>query len=118
MLQRNIACYNTFSKAVGRRQLYENGFCLLPAFLLFLQCFGELHLERDFLNFLVFCKVKTGDVVNSHSSLEMSHTSNASKPLTAKSDVNLSQTTIFRLFETDRVCRRQFQICWRWQKAL
>ena len=28
-----------------------------------------------------------------------------------------SQTTNFRLFQTQRVCRRQFQIRWKWQKV-
>ena len=28
------------------------------------------------------------------------------------------QTTNFRLFQTERVCRRQFQIWWKWQKAI
>ena len=32
--------------------------------------------------------------------------------------LTLSQTTNFRLFQSWRVCRRQFQICWKWQKAL
>ena len=31
---------------------------------------------------------------------------------------NLSQTTIFRLFQTQRVCRRLFQLWWKWQKNL
>ena len=31
---------------------------------------------------------------------------------------NVSQATSFRLFETERVCRRQFQIWWNWQKVL
>ena len=30
--------------------------------------------------------------------------------------LTLSQTTNFRLFQTERVCRRQFQIWWQWQK--
>ena len=32
--------------------------------------------------------------------------------------LTLSQTTHFRPFQTERVCRRQFQIWWKWQKAL
>ena len=28
------------------------------------------------------------------------------------------QTTNFRLFQTERVCRRQFQIWWKWQKVI
>ena len=28
------------------------------------------------------------------------------------------QTTNFRLFQTERVCRRQFQICRKWQKVI
>ena len=28
------------------------------------------------------------------------------------------QTTNFRLFQTQRVCRRQFQIWWKWQKVI
>ena len=32
--------------------------------------------------------------------------------------LTFSQTTNFRLFQTKRVCRRQFQILWKWQKAL
>ena len=28
------------------------------------------------------------------------------------------QTTNFRLFQTERVCRRQFQIWWKWQKII
>ena len=28
------------------------------------------------------------------------------------------QTTNFRLFQTERVCRRQFQICRKWKKAI
>ena len=31
--------------------------------------------------------------------------------------LTLSQTTIIRLFQTGRVSRRQFQICWKWQRA-
>ena len=30
----------------------------------------------------------------------------------------LSQTTNFRLFQTERFCRRQFQIWWKWKKNL
>ena len=32
--------------------------------------------------------------------------------------LTLSQTTNFRLFQTERVCRRQFQIWRKWQKAI
>ena len=32
--------------------------------------------------------------------------------------LTLSQTTNFRLFQTQGVCRRQFQTWWRWQKVL
>ena len=32
--------------------------------------------------------------------------------------LSLSQTTNFRRFLTERVCRRQFQAYWKWQKAL
>ena len=32
--------------------------------------------------------------------------------------LTLSQTTNFWLFQIERVCRRQFQIGWKWQKAL
>ena len=32
--------------------------------------------------------------------------------------LTLSQTTNFRLFQTERVCRGQFQIWWQWQKVL
>ena len=31
--------------------------------------------------------------------------------------LTLSQTTKFRLFQTERVCRWQFQIWWKWQKV-
>ena len=30
--------------------------------------------------------------------------------------LTLSQTTNFRFFQTERVCRRQFQFWWKWQK--
>ena len=48
-------------------------------------------------------------------------------PPEAKSDLfwgkkglpqTLSQMTNFRLFQTEIVCRRQFQIWWKWQKVL
>ena len=32
--------------------------------------------------------------------------------------LTLSQTTNFRRFQTERGCRRQFQIWWKWQKVL
>ena len=32
--------------------------------------------------------------------------------------LTLSQRTNFRLFPTERVCRQQFQIWWKWQKVL
>ena len=32
--------------------------------------------------------------------------------------LTLSQTTNFRLFQTETVCRRQFLIWWKWQKGL
>ena len=32
--------------------------------------------------------------------------------------LTLSQTTNFRLSKTERACRRQFQIWWKWQKLL
>ena len=32
--------------------------------------------------------------------------------------LTLSQTAHFRLFQTERVCRRQFQIYWKWKKVL
>ena len=32
--------------------------------------------------------------------------------------LTLSQATNFRLFQTERGCRRQFQIWWKWQKVL
>ena len=32
--------------------------------------------------------------------------------------LTLSQTTNFGLFQIERVCRRQFQIGWKWQKVL
>ena len=35
-----------------------------------------------------------------------------------KTVLTLSQATNFRLFQTERVCRRQFQIPQKWQKAL
>ena len=31
-------------------------------------------------------------------------------------DLTLSQTTNFGLFQSERVCRRQFQFWWKWQK--
>ena len=31
--------------------------------------------------------------------------------------LTLSQTTYFRLFQTERLCRRQFQIWWKWKKV-
>ena len=34
-----------------------------------------------------------------------------------RSILTLSQTTNFRLFQTQRVCRRQIQIWWKWQKV-
>ena len=34
------------------------------------------------------------------------------------SDLTLSQTTNFRLFKTERVCRRQFQIWRKWHKVI
>ena len=33
-------------------------------------------------------------------------------------ELTLSQATNFRLSQTQRVCRRQFQSCWKWQKVL
>ena len=33
-------------------------------------------------------------------------------------DLTLSQTAKFRLFQTEGVCRRQFQILWKWKKIL
>ena len=41
-----------------------------------------------------------------------------SKLLGYFSSLTLSQTTNFTLFQTERVCRRQFQIWWKWQKLL
>ena len=35
-----------------------------------------------------------------------------------KNTLTLSQTTKFRLFQTQRLCRRQFQIWWKWQEVL
>ena len=35
-----------------------------------------------------------------------------------ETSLTLSQTTNFRLFQIERVCRRQFQDYWKWQKAL
>ena len=32
--------------------------------------------------------------------------------------LTLSQTTNFRLFQTQRLCRRQFKTCLKWQKVL
>ena len=32
--------------------------------------------------------------------------------------LTLSQTTYYRLFQTQRVCRRQFQNGWKWKKVL
>ena len=32
--------------------------------------------------------------------------------------LTLSQTTNFRLFRTERVCRRQFRVRWKWAKVL
>ena len=47
------------------------------------------------------------------------------KPLSADKEIahielslTFSQTTNFRLFQTERVCRRQFQVWWKWQKVL
>ena len=38
--------------------------------------------------------------------------------LSFSGSLTLSQTTNFRLFQTERVCRGQFQIWWQWQKVL
>ena len=35
-----------------------------------------------------------------------------------KRDLTLSQTTLFRIVQIERVCRRQFQIWWKWQKVI
>ena len=35
-----------------------------------------------------------------------------------KKDLTLSQTTIFRLFQIERLCRQQFRIIWKWQIVL
>ena len=32
--------------------------------------------------------------------------------------LTISQTTNFRLYQTERICRRQFQICRKWQRSL
>ena len=32
--------------------------------------------------------------------------------------LTLSQTTNFRLFQTERACRRQFKIWWKWQRVI
>ena len=46
--------------------------------------------------------------------------SSVTKPIPhdPKDILTLSQTTNFRLFQTERLCRRQFQIWWKWQKVL
>ena len=36
--------------------------------------------------------------------------------LMSRAVLTFSQTTNFRLFQTERVCRRQFQLRWKWQK--
>ena len=33
-------------------------------------------------------------------------------------NLTLSQSTTFRHFQTERVCRQKFQVYWKWQKAL
>ena len=38
--------------------------------------------------------------------------------ISGKHCLTLSQTTKYRLFLTERLCRWQFQIWWKWQKAL
>ena len=43
---------------------------------------------------------------------------NKSAMLCEKSCLTHYQTTNFRLFQTERVCRRQFQIWWKWQKVI
>ena len=43
---------------------------------------------------------------------------NQSQNLLFGKELTLSKTTNFRLFQTKRVCRWQFQIGWKWQKVL
>ena len=40
------------------------------------------------------------------------------KKIFQEHDLTLSQTTKFKLFQTERACRRQFKICLKWQKIL
>ena len=39
-------------------------------------------------------------------------------PYTWRQNLTLSQTTNSRLFQTERLCRQQFKIWWKWQKVL
>ena len=59
------------------------------------------------------------DKIILNSSWEMLISSPKARLITfSKTRLTLSQTTNFRLFQTERVGRRQFQIRWNWQKVL
>ena len=71
-------------------------------FLLFLQCFQPFHKQIPTFQSHIFCL----QMLSIYTSLKCCH---LGKQLTHY------QMTNFRLFQTERVCRRQFQI---WQKVI
>ena len=65
------------------------------------------------------CKPKSTVSYSSYNSIISLEADTVLAKLEAFSGIlTLSETTNFRLVQIERVCRQQFQFCWKWQKAL
>ena len=97
----NVCCYNSYYKfnkmRKGRNDKYVNSAVNL---LSENEC-SPLNLIRTSLEFRIMRSVRIYQTTRFKTLPELT----------------LSQTTIFRLIQTGRVCRWQFQIWWKWQKA-
>ena len=90
-----------FWKHCGKRRK-----CWLPAFSPFPAMFSILS-KREIIVLAIFF-LSSANVFNFRKSNSLSF----------DKDLTLSQTTNFRLFQTERVCRRQFQTWWKGQKVI
>ena len=101
-----IPTFNTSGKENFWKHCEKRRKCWLAAFSLFLTMFPTL--PKTNFNFSVIFILLSAYV----------YILDQSKISIFVNELTLSQTTNFTLFQTERVCRRQFQIWRRWQKVI
>ena len=83
-------------------------------FLLFPQCFLSIPNRISVFKLHLFCCLQMLSIWTSLKIWRLVQVN----PFIRWQILTFSQTTNYRLFQTEKLCRRQFQLGWKWQKVL